>query len=108
MRRRPTIDYVGSMLVLLVVVLVPTFLGVLSSNTLPIHDAVLTTADASAAALSALDQQIQNKTLPPIHALAAAPAWWNVARDATPALSDFPAFTTTQATDIATEPARLL
>lgn len=110
MRQRPTIDYVGSILVLLVVVLVPTFLGALSNSTLPAHDAALTTADASATALHALGQELQSKTLPPIQALAAGPTWWNAAR--TPIFDacaqDIAVAPMTTASDVAIEAARLL
>ncbi len=110
MKRRPTIDYVGSILVLLVVVLVPTFLGALSSGSLPVTDAALTTADASATALHALGRDIMDGELPPAQALADAPHWWNAARDTTTAHEgtlEAPRCAT-PATDIAIESARLL
>ena len=108
LHRRPTIETIGSIFVLLVVVLVPAFLGALSNSTLP-ADAQLTTADASATALHSLDRELQNKELAPTAALAAGPAWWNAALP-TPndlAHGDVPCATTTSTT-VAIEPARLL
>lgn len=123
MRQRPTIDYVGSILVLLVVVLVPTFLGLLSvampaQDAVPAQDATLTTADASAAALHTLGRNLQNSVLPPAHAVAPAPHWWNVSLDSAPdaastdsgemLLSVSTFASASEAPDVAMEPARLL
>ena len=109
MKRRPTIDYVGSILVLLVVVLVPTFLGTLSFGSLPASDAALTTADASATALHALGRDILDGELPPAQALANAPHWWNAASDAAATHAGVLApQCATPATDIAIDSARLL
>lgn len=104
------IDYLGSALVLLLVVLVPTFFGALSPTSMPTGDAAaFTTADATAAAATTLDQQLQHQALPPAHALAIGPAWWHADVTKPNACDDdFGVPSTTVAADIACEPARLL